>query len=395
MDLMRTPMNNDIFERLLNEEEGTTLDFKEQQYLFVKASDEEKSELLKDILGFCNAWRRSDAYILIGVKEIRGGRSEVLGIQPSDQLDDHSLQQFVNSLTNFPVRFRYEAFQFEGKQVGIFQIEEQDRPVYLVKKYGNLEKDRVYVRRGSSTNSRKWASPDEIAKMGARPESEAATISIEFGNEHRDQPVGPRIVLNTELCNVDFESIPQYSDGADDNWVMAPSLEYTNQNYYSSIALYEFQRRLLRQACLIVANTGKTVAKRVRVVADVPKQNLFIGALSHIEAPRRMLSRISMPATGGFRSRLGPLPGETEVTTIGERHRIEMECGDLQPGRSVASDFFLVGKGESGEYSLEGLAYADNLPTPQHFVLTVETHVKVVDLDSEEIMRIGDDFEED
>jgi predicted HTH transcriptional regulator len=45
-----------------------------------KLADDEKSELLKDILGFANAWRRATAYILIGVKEVRGGRSNVVGI---------------------------------------------------------------------------------------------------------------------------------------------------------------------------------------------------------------------------------------------------------------------------------------------------------------------------
>jgi len=55
-------MNNELFEQLLYEDESTTLDFKKKQYLFAKATEEEKSELLKDILGFANAWRRSEAY---------------------------------------------------------------------------------------------------------------------------------------------------------------------------------------------------------------------------------------------------------------------------------------------------------------------------------------------
>src|SRR5438270_13804798 len=102
-------MNDALFERLLYEEESNTLDFKKEQYRFVKATDDDKSELLKDILGFANAWRRSDAYILIGVDDVRGGRSDVVGIAAADHLTDHSLQQFVNNLTNQPVRFRYEA----------------------------------------------------------------------------------------------------------------------------------------------------------------------------------------------------------------------------------------------------------------------------------------------
>lgn len=48
-------MNNELFERLLYEEESSTLDFKKEQYRFAKATDDEKSELLKDIVGFANA----------------------------------------------------------------------------------------------------------------------------------------------------------------------------------------------------------------------------------------------------------------------------------------------------------------------------------------------------
>ena len=71
-----------------------------------------------------------------------------LGIAANDHLPDHSLQQFVNNLTNRPVRFHYEAFAFEGKQVGVIKIEQQQaRPLYLKCDYGKLKKIDVYVQR--------------------------------------------------------------------------------------------------------------------------------------------------------------------------------------------------------------------------------------------------------
>ena len=94
-------IDHDLIESLLFEEEGVELDLKRDQYKFAKANDEEKSELLKDILAFANAWRRSDAFILIGVQEVKGDRSNVVEI--SDLLDDAAVQQFVNSKTNRPV----------------------------------------------------------------------------------------------------------------------------------------------------------------------------------------------------------------------------------------------------------------------------------------------------
>jgi hypothetical protein len=83
-------MDPALFERLLYEEEGNALDFKRDQYLFFKATNDEKAELLKDFLGLANSFRRADAYILIGVEEVRRGRSNVVGI--TEHLADHSLQ---------------------------------------------------------------------------------------------------------------------------------------------------------------------------------------------------------------------------------------------------------------------------------------------------------------
>ena len=32
----------------------------------------DKSDLLKDVLAFVNSWRRTTAYVLIGVREVKG-----------------------------------------------------------------------------------------------------------------------------------------------------------------------------------------------------------------------------------------------------------------------------------------------------------------------------------
>ena len=84
-------MKPEELNQLLFEEESPTLDFKRDQYAFALATDIEKSELLKDVLAFANAWRRTDAYILIGVEEILGGRSKPVAV--TQHLDDAALQQ--------------------------------------------------------------------------------------------------------------------------------------------------------------------------------------------------------------------------------------------------------------------------------------------------------------
>src|SRR3984885_6689760 len=118
-------MNAALLESLLHRSESETLDFKEGQYAFVGATPEQKSELLKDILAFANAWRDTPAYILNGMREGKHAKSVVVGIQ--DQLDDHSLQQFVNGKTNRPVAFSYTAFPTDGVQIAVLTIPVTDQ----------------------------------------------------------------------------------------------------------------------------------------------------------------------------------------------------------------------------------------------------------------------------
>ncbi|MDD5139231.1 MAG: ATP-binding protein [Verrucomicrobiales bacterium] len=145
---------------LLHRSESETLDFKSKQYPF--SSDEEKSELLKDILAFGNAWKDSDGYILIGVEEEHGRMKHLCGAEIT--LRDSDLQQFVNSKTNRPISFRIEVRQHEGVNLTVIQIDKaQQRPIFLTKNFGRLKSNTVYIRRGSSTDE---AAPDEIADMG-------------------------------------------------------------------------------------------------------------------------------------------------------------------------------------------------------------------------------------
>ncbi|MDE2899601.1 MAG: ATP-binding protein [Chloroflexota bacterium] len=155
------PIDKETLETLLNMEEGPTLDFKREQYRFIGAADFDKSELLKDILAFANTHRYRTAYILIGVEEVTGDRSKVIGVR--DHLEDASLHQFVTGKTNKPVEFSYQAYQIEDAEIGILSIPIQTRPVYALSKYGKVDPNTVYMRDGSSTGR---ASPDEIAAMG-------------------------------------------------------------------------------------------------------------------------------------------------------------------------------------------------------------------------------------
>ena len=150
------------FNELLLHGESERLDFKRDQYPFVGASDTAKADLLQDILCMANSMRDEPAYILVGVDAPSGQPRRVVGI--TTHLDDAQLQQFVNSKTNRPVKFRCFDTLLQGQTVGVFEIDLQERPIFLKVAFAHLKPQVVHTRHGSSNAI---ASLDEIAQMGA------------------------------------------------------------------------------------------------------------------------------------------------------------------------------------------------------------------------------------
>ena len=379
-------MERACFEKLLYEEVSATLDFKSAQYRFANATDDEKSELLKDILGFANAWRRSEAYILIGVEEVRGGPHNVVGIRARDHLDDHSLQQFVHNSTNRNVLFHYEAFTFEDKHVGIIRIEQQPRPFYLKRDYGKLKRNQVYVRRGSSTDWSQPASLEEVARMGQTAEPESAELVVEFADPDSDSTLGRAVSWDAEFCEMPpSDSIPDLKVPRQTHPVLGIDLSASfvdpfnrpNPDYFRELAKYHFVRRLFRLMRLVVTNTGRVAARNVQCELAIAA-NIGVWVIDSSnwpDAPKRRSSIQNLPALKGIKPAFRQTPGDVTIDENDERSRIEIECGDLQPGRRVWSDMFCLGKAESGEIELLGHIYAENLPEPKDFSLTISAKV--------------------
>jgi hypothetical protein len=202
----------EVVERLLFEDESNVLDFKVDQYPFGGATDEQRGELLKDIFAMANSWGRAEfRYILIGVREVVGGRAEVVGVQ--QHLPEHALQQLVNSRANRPVELSYHALDYEGKSIGVLAIAKQQRPIYLQKSYGRLQANTVYVRRGSSTVI---AAPDEIAQMGlaaAQVEPRrSCDLLIELATSDSREPIQDTFVASAQILKFsDVDRLPDYT----------------------------------------------------------------------------------------------------------------------------------------------------------------------------------------
>lgn len=190
-------MDERLIRDLLRKTESDALDFKRDQYPFAGQSDELKSELLKDIISFANAWKDSDAYILIGVREKQQRADGLQGV--SHHLPDHELQEFVNK-TNRPVRFDIAAVTFDGVELDAIRVAHtQNRPIYLAKDFGRLTGRTVYIRRGSSTDI---AEPDEIANMGGASASESKPVFGVIGfAKAMDKRTGLNATIVVQLNN--------------------------------------------------------------------------------------------------------------------------------------------------------------------------------------------------
>lgn len=403
-------MTPEQLEQLLYEEESPTLDFKRDQYSFSKASEEDKSELLKDILGFVNCWRRSDAFIVIGVQEVQGGRSVVHGI--SDHLQDHSLQQFVNNLTNRPVQFGYEACEVEGKQVGVIRIELQKRPIYLKRDYGKLKKGEVYVRRGSSTDPTKPADPDEIAHMGSEQNvvTKEASLAVQFAEVGRERALGEQIDWNAEYCEVpSVEDIPELSRRRQGpvqlpggGMIHIPDLssldihDRLNPHYYHELAHYIFTSRLARQVRLVVTNTGDAPANDVRLEICVPNGSGYgiFGWSDMPDAPKRRKSMFDMPEMKHIRPAF-QRTGAVDIEKTNHETKIEIDCGNLQPGRKVWTDEFHMAVIDSGEVTVQGHLYAANLSQPQSFTLSINAQIARTSITVDELTSLDEPEDDD
>lgn len=146
--------------------ESNCVDYKRAQYAFIGATDNKKAELLKDVLCFANVFRKTPAYILIGVDEESSGIGSICGIREDEVIDDSKLQEFINSKTNKRIPFSAYPFRMHsGKIIQVIEIDvcARERPFYLKKNYAQLHSEEVWIRGGTSSHI---AAPEEVAAFG-------------------------------------------------------------------------------------------------------------------------------------------------------------------------------------------------------------------------------------
>jgi hypothetical protein len=377
-------IDDNLIESLLYEGEGIELDLKSDQYRFTKANDDEKSELLKDILAFANAWRRSDAFILIGAQEVKGGRSQVLGI--SDLLDDASVQQFVNSKTNRPVIFSYRTLSFEGKKIAIIHIPIQQRPIYLKKDFGKLKGETVYVKRGSSTAI---ASIDEIAKMGLQPLLEHGEPDLEvfFAAPKTRSRLPNEIELKPLVLETpESSSIPDYSRRQRDPFDIRTS--HPNYSYYRDLVKYTKVSRLVFPLHVAVGNAGSATAHDVRLELKVDKSAgnvIIMDSYRYPDIPRKEYNVFDLsPKVTNATTRY-----DVEVDDVGNFWIVEARAHKVQPkGIHWFRDPFYVGSLVSCNIPIAVTIFSDQLQIPKQKQLFVKVQSEQRKVDLEGIKQL-------
>ena len=360
-------MDLELVEQLLHEPESQSLDFKQAQYRFAGASVPEKSELLKDVLAFANSWRRTPAYILIGVREVKGGRGQVIG--SADHIEDASLQQFVNSKTQRRVELSYEVVQLEDVEIGVIEIPIQERPFYAKATYGKVKADTVYIRAGSSTRE---ATPEDLVQIGAQQSVEAVPrllLSWAHAGERRRLPSPhsvDRVLLEPRVPSNTFDYVARPVA------LMGQITVAANDTYSEELIEYCYQHALYVPLGLALTNESRTVARRVSFVGSVSGSAVDI--LEYLEPlPQPDIFLLRPPDL------VLPTSHEVEVDLRRSHNRweISVEFGDIRPRETVFtySPIWLAAR-VSSVVELHGDLLADNLPEPIPCSLEVQFQVK-------------------
>ncbi len=365
-------MDSNLLTVLLKESESTSLDFKRDQYRFV--SDNEKGELLKDILAFVNSWRHADAYILIGIDESQD--NAVVGV--SSHFDDATLQQFVSTKTQRPATFSYETVTYQGQQIDVITIPLQERPLYLKKDFGLLKKDTVYIRRGSSTDI---ASPTEVAEIGKASIAvpRVPTLRLEFIDPTTSKALGTKLQLSSTVVQYQQDKIPSYSSNR--GLITAISL-HENANYYRELAAYVRTIEFFRTFKLQVVSTSGELAEDVALVLNVDQRPDV-----KFSSDRHALNK---PKTERFDYNLRAINYQTSyaVNTTGSGSSLHVHFGNVRPKAiSNPPGYFSIGSHASTNVKMDGYLYGNNIADPIPVALEIDLDVKERELSLEELQN--------
>lgn len=123
------------------------LDFKQEEY-----NEQNKPNLIKDVLAFANANVAGDKYIIIGVKKT----NEITLFNIQSKWDSAQLQQYITKNITPDISIDYFPYQYKGHNLMILRINDPQAQPYFTKKqvtFKNgqalLKEHECWIRKGS------------------------------------------------------------------------------------------------------------------------------------------------------------------------------------------------------------------------------------------------------
>jgi hypothetical protein len=380
---------------LLNMTESETFDFKSGQYKFYGANDDEKGELLKDVIAFANAWKTGDAFIVIGVAATNGRKDQIVGA--SSILQDNDIQQFVNAKTNRRINFLVYTDTAEGQPINVIQISrEQQRPIFLTKNFGRLAANACYVRSGSSTAI---ATPDQIAAMVSADHDTAgsqANIELEWADGFQLKRLGKSASIT--CCDVTIKPEPPPEPASP----IAPSMhdiyermmvETVSLPVFSGPSeedLQEFVRKLSAYAAVRVwlNNVGKHNVSSVNVSIEIKKE-LGLQIVEEGDQPQKPSPHL-MPSIASKVNAFGPFVEENK-----DSWQIDIHAPTIQPQREHWSGRFYVTSDRSRTIAAMAKIFADDLAQPIQVPLNLTIDVDSREMSGEALLKLLENSEDD
>jgi hypothetical protein len=262
-------MTIELFEELLSQGEGETIDFKEHSYFYNLLSNNKKdkdAEFIKDILAFANTVRDESAYILIGVG-CKNGKGIPLGITEDETIDNAILQAKIKDKVNPIPKFScYPFYDKDGKRFDIIHIPVTwyPSPCLPTITIGNLlERNQIYLRRDSSNEK---ASYDETVRIKAWLDALPKLVQINSKNKQVNK-------INSKVFQFDEETIQKLfgNEAAEDEDIDRLKEYYFKNDIYDKIAVDLPLRILVGHKGI-----GKSALFKVAISEDADKGNLPI-----------------------------------------------------------------------------------------------------------------------
>lgn len=378
-------MNPPDITTLLNMSESDALDFKSGQYKFWNpATDDEKSELLKDIIAFANSFKTGDAFIVIGVTEKNQRKDQVVGVRA--HLKDNEVQQFVNAKTNRRIAFLVHSTTAEGQPIDIIQIaQKQERPICLTKTFGKVKANEVWVRVGSSSAT---ATPDQIAAM-ARADQNAilgeTRITLEWAQPKTRTHLGSEVTLTgarlvtpppanpnpKPIRSMPFERTLAQLSSLEQFMLPAQPVSFSANFGPSADELLRYHQ-LRALACPIriwLKNLGAKNAANVNVKIVLPKVD---GLMLYDEwtFPKKPRGEFE------FFSNASLMPVHTHVNETASEWIIEVSAKTIQPQDEFwSSDDIYIAATSNQTLDAAATIFADDLAKPIEVALKIHTKI--------------------